>query len=94
MLLGDLVYYNDMVIIEFDEKLNYLFLDKWFINIKGKLRKVEIMELEYLDIINEIVYKFGVVIELINGVVVCLELIDNEYYFIGVKGMNKKEFVK
>lgn len=91
---GDPAHYNDMVIIEFDEKLNHLFPDKRLINIKGKPRKAEIMELEHLDITNEIVHKFGAATELTNGVVVCSELIDNEYHFIGVKGMNKKEFAK
>lgn len=91
---GDPAYYNDMAIIEFDEKLSHLFPDKRLINIKGKPKKAEIMDLEHLDITDEIVHKFGAATQLTNGVVVCSELIDNKYHFIGVKGMNKIEFAK
>lgn len=91
---GRSAYYNDMAIIELTEEIKNNFNEKRILDNRGVANKAEIMkfDLDDLDLTGEIVHKFGAATQWTIGKVVCSELLNNEYHFIGVEGMHKKEF--
>lgn len=91
---GKPAYYNDMAIIKITDEIKNNFNEKRILDSKGVAKKVEIMNLDDLDITGEIVHKFGATTQWTKGRVVCSELINNEFHFIGVEGMSAKEFAK
>lgn len=91
---GRPAYYNDMAIIEITDEIKNNLNEKRILNSQGVANKVEIMNIDDLDIRGEIVHKFGAATQWTLGEVVCSELVFNEFHFVGVVGMFEREFAK